>query len=57
MSFMKLFHIGYFVFLIAMAFVYFFVPNDYAWIAIVILCLLFGVYQMIVRYRLRRKQV
>ncbi len=57
MSFMKLFQIGYFIFLIAMGFVYFFVPNDYAWITIVILCLLFGVYQMIVRYRLRRKQV
>ncbi|MDR7079929.1 Na+/melibiose symporter-like transporter [Neobacillus niacini] len=54
MSFKKAFIIGYIVFLIALAFVYFFVPHEYNWIAIVILCLLFGIYQVIVGYRLKQ---
>jgi len=56
MSFKKAFIIGYIVFLTALAFIYFLVPHEYNWIAIVILCLLFGIYQVIVRYRLKQKQ-
>lgn len=57
MSFMKLFHFGYIVFLLALASIYFFVPRDVGWIAIVVSCLLFGAYQMIIGYRVKRKQI
>lgn len=57
MSFKKAFIIGYLVFLIALAFVYFFVPHEYNWIAVVILSLLFGIYEVIVRYRLKQHKI
>lgn len=56
MSFKKAFIIGYIVFLTALAFIYFLAPQEYSWIAIVILSLLFGIYQVIVQYRLKQRQ-
>jgi len=54
--FMRLFNRGYIVFLIFMALAYFSLPHNLLFPAIVTLSLLFGVYQLIIHFKLRKKQ-
>jgi hypothetical protein len=56
MDFKRAFNIGYIVFLIILALIYFIIPSENSWIAIVILCLLFGIYQIVIGNALKRKQ-
>jgi hypothetical protein len=55
MTFKKAFNIGYLVFLIILVGIYFLVPHEYSWIGIVILSVLFGIYQIIVGAMLKKK--
>ncbi|MCM3587016.1 hypothetical protein M3182_14860 [Mesobacillus maritimus] len=57
MTFKKAFHIGYLIFLVLLAGVYYLVPHEYSWIAILILSLLFGLYQIVSGYVLKRKKL
>ncbi|WP_161805185.1 hypothetical protein [Sporosarcina globispora] len=56
MTFKKLFNIGYAVFLLASILVYFFIPPAYGWIVLVLLAVLFGIFQMIVLWKLKQKK-
>lgn len=55
MTYKKAFNIGYIVFLIMLALIYFLVPHENVWVAIIILCVLFGVYQIVIGYVLKQK--
>ncbi|WP_409276176.1 hypothetical protein V1499_11340 [Neobacillus sp. SCS-31] len=55
MSFKKAFNIGYVIFLIILVALYFLVPAENMWIAVVILSFLFGLYQLVVGYKLKEK--
>jgi hypothetical protein len=55
MTFKKAFNIGYIVFLVILAFIYFLVPLDNVWVAIIILSVLFGIYQIVVGTILKKK--
>lgn len=54
--FMRLFNRGYIVFLIFMALAYFSLPNNLIYPAIITLLFLFGVYQVFIHFKLRKKQ-
>jgi hypothetical protein len=55
MTFKKAFHIGYIVFVVILALIYFIVPHEHSWIGIFILSILFGIYQIIVGIKLKQK--
>ncbi|WP_264740456.1 hypothetical protein [Cytobacillus firmus] len=56
MTFKQFFNMGYAIFLIACLLVYFFISHTHAWIVLVILAVLFGIYQMIVSWNLKQKR-
>ncbi|MEK3856359.1 hypothetical protein [Cytobacillus sp. FSL H8-0458] len=56
MTFKKLFNIGYAVFLLAFLLVYFFIPHTYGWVVLVTLAILFGIYQLIILWKLKPKR-
>jgi hypothetical protein len=56
MDFKKAFNIGYIVFLIILALIYFIIPSENTLIAILTLCLLFGIYQIVIGNALKQKQ-
>lgn len=54
MEFKKVFAFGYMVFLMILAFIYFIIPSENTWIAIIILCVLFGIYQVVIAGTLKK---
>ncbi|UUH75859.1 hypothetical protein [Bacillus altitudinis] len=56
MTFKKAFNIGYFVLLLSFFVVYFFLPVDQLFTAIMILTLLFGVYQFVMFKKLKEQK-
>ncbi len=56
MTFKKAFNIGYFVLLLSFFVVYFFLPVDQLFTAIMILTLLFGVYQFVIFKKLKEQK-
>lgn len=56
MTFKKAFNIGYFVLLLSFFVVYFLLPVDQLFTAIMILTLLFGVYQFVIFKKLKEQK-
>ncbi|MBG9446007.1 hypothetical protein [Cytobacillus firmus] len=56
MTFKKLFNIGYAVFLLACLLVYFLISHTYGWVVLVTLAVLFGIYQMIILWKMKQKR-
>lgn len=56
MTFKKAFNIGYFVLLLSFVVVYFLPPVDQLFTAIMILTLLFGVYQFVIFKKLKEQK-
>lgn len=56
MTFKKAFNIGYFVLLLSFVVVYFLLPVDQLFTAIMILTLLFGVYQFVMFKKLKEQK-
>ncbi|WP_186316907.1 hypothetical protein [Bacillus altitudinis] len=56
MTFKKAFNIGYFVLLLSFFVVYFFLPVDQLFTAIMIVTLLFGVYQFVIFKKLKEQK-
>ena len=56
MTFKKAFNIGYFVLLLSFVLVYFLLPVDQLFTAIMILTLLFGVYQFVIFKKLKEQK-
>ncbi|NQD53261.1 hypothetical protein HP440_22525, partial [Bacillus altitudinis] len=56
MTFKKAFNIGYFVLLLSFVVVYFLLPVDQLFTAIMILTLLFGVYQFVIFKKLKEQK-
>ncbi|MBG9543786.1 hypothetical protein ABE29_13535 [Cytobacillus firmus] len=56
MTFNKLFNIGYAVFLLACLLVYFLIPHTYGWVVLVILAVLFGIYQVFILWKMKQKR-
>ena len=56
MTFKKAFNIGYFLLLLSFVVVYFLLPVDQLFTAIMILTLLFGVYQFVIFKKLKEQK-
>jgi len=56
MTFKKAFNIGYFLLLLSFVVVYFLLPVDQLFTAIIILTLLFGVYQFVILKKLKEQK-
>lgn len=56
MTFKKAFNIGYFVLLLSFVVVYFLLPVEQLFTAIMILTLLFGVYQFVIFKKLKEQK-
>ncbi|MGG1699167.1 hypothetical protein [Bacillus zhangzhouensis] len=56
MTFKKAFNIGYFVLLLSFIVVYFLLPVDQIFTAIIILTLFFGVYQFVIFKKLKEQK-
>lgn len=56
MTFKKAFNIGYFVLLLSFVVVYFLLPVDQLFTAMMILTLLFGVYQFVIFKKLKEQK-
>ncbi|WHX46110.1 hypothetical protein [Bacillus pumilus] len=56
MTFKKAFSIGYFVLLLSFIVVYFLLPVDQIFTAIIILTVLFGVYQFVIFKKLKEQK-
>jgi uncharacterized membrane protein HdeD (DUF308 family) len=54
MTFKKMFSIGYLLFLFALVLVYFFIPTENVITAIIILSIIFGIYQIVISIKLSK---
>lgn len=54
MTFKKAFNIGYLIFVILLIAIYFLIPDEYYFVGVITLCVLFGIYQIVINSRLKQ---